>query len=332
MDIAAFRRALLGWFDEHARDLPWREPRTLYGTLVSECMLQQTRVTTVLPYFARWMRRFPTLASLAVADEADVLKHWEGLGYYRRARNLQRLAIELENLPKPPQTAADWLSLPGIGPYTAAAVASQVFGEAAPCVDGNMVRVFARLTADPTVFRDASQAARTFQGLAEALIDPDRPGAWNEAMMELGATVCTRTKPACLTCPLRPFCRAGQQANPENFPRLAARKRRNETVDRIVCVRQRPKSLLLQAGEGRWEGILELPSRTLIPGLADLDPFAERRRSIGQTDYRERLCRVARSELPRKMPEPCRWVPVEKLDSVTLSGPHRRWIRELLGY
>src|SRR5687767_12529000 len=151
-----FQAALLEWYRTHARPLPWRESPSVYKTVVSEFMLQQTQVKTVLPYFARWLEALPDFASLAAADEARVLRLWEGLGYYSRARNLHRLSRALVALPSIPRTAAEWQELPGVGPYTAAAITSISFAAPVACVDGNVVRILARLTADGTEFRDSA--------------------------------------------------------------------------------------------------------------------------------------------------------------------------------
>jgi len=180
----ALRQALLGWYRAQARPLPWRTAPSVYGTVVSEFMLQQTQVKTVLPYFARWMAELPDFAALAAAPEARVLKLWEGLGYYARARNLHRRARVVAARPAPPRRLEDWAELPGIGPYTAAAIASIAFGAATACVDGNVVRILARLTADAREFPDSATAARAFAPLAARLIaGAESPGDHNQAMM-----------------------------------------------------------------------------------------------------------------------------------------------------
>lgn len=221
---AEFSAALLGWYRVNARRLPWRETPSLYRTVVSEFMLQQTQVKTVLPYFARWHDALPDFAALAATPEAQVLKLWEGLGYYSRARNLHRLARAIAALPAAPRTPAEWQELPGVGPYTAAAITSISFGAPAACVDGNVVRILARLTADATEYRDSATAAKAFKPLADALLSASAAGDHNQAMMELGATICSRQNPLCLTCPVRAFCAASARGEPEAFPRLAPKK------------------------------------------------------------------------------------------------------------
>lgn len=199
-----FREALLSFYDRSARDLPWRRDRHPYRVLVSEVMLQQTRVETVLGYYGRWLEQFPTLEALADAAEDRVLKAWEGLGYYRRARNLHRAArlVRDGRGGALPTTYGDLRELPGVGDYTAGAVASIAFGEPVPAVDGNVRRVLAR------IFDDADPSPGRLRRRAAALVDRERPGDWNQALMDLGATVCTPRNPACPACPVRTWCGA----------------------------------------------------------------------------------------------------------------------------
>ena len=207
VDPAAFRSDLLAHFDRNKRDLPWRMDRTPYRVMVSELMLQQTRVETVLPYYARWLEQFPTFEALAAASVDDVLRAWKGLGYYARARNLHKAAQVVRDryqgvLPEDP---AELRALPGVGEYTTGALASIVFGVAIPAVDGNVKRVLARL------FDEATPSPKWLRAVAGDLVDPERPGDFNEAMMELGATVCTPRAPRCGDCPVRPHCFAYQR-------------------------------------------------------------------------------------------------------------------------
>jgi A/G-specific adenine glycosylase len=330
---AGFQRALRGWFRAHARALPWRESPSPYKTVVSEFMLQQTQVKTVLPYLARWLAELPDFAALAAAPEERVLKLWEGLGYYSRARNLHRLAKLVAARPALPRTPEEWRELPGVGPYTAAAVTSIAFGARAACVDGNVVRILARLTADATEFRDSASAGKTFAPLAEALLPAENPGAHNEAMMELGATVCLRQNPFCLTCPVRPFCAGAQTSEPENFPRLAPKKTEHREVVRVWCVRR--GALLLHrasAGAKRLASQHELPTaaQARLPDAAVTrgELLARRKRSITRFAITETIFRAAP---PRgKLGDDLVWVPLVKLGDITLSGPHRRWVGEIL--
>jgi A/G-specific adenine glycosylase len=219
------RGALLAWYLQAKRDLPWRGSRDPYAIWVSEVMLQQTRVDTVRERWKRFLARFPTLASLARADEQALLKEWEGLGYYRRARNLQAAARALlaQGRTGLPSTAAELALLPGVGPYTAAAVASIAFGEAVAVVDGNVERVLARwLPVQERV--DAPSGRRAVEAAAQTLLDKKRPGDANQALMELGATVCVPRTPSCLLCPLTRDCAARLAGEVDLLPRKAARK------------------------------------------------------------------------------------------------------------
>ncbi|MBL9187410.1 MAG: A/G-specific adenine glycosylase [Opitutaceae bacterium] len=328
-----FQRALLAWYRAHARPLPWRAAPSLYQTVVSEFMLQQTQVKTVLPYLARWLAELPDFAALAAAPESRVLKLWEGLGYYSRARNLHRLAREVAAWPELRRTPEAWRELPGVGPYTAAAITSISFGAPAACVDGNVVRILARLTADAAEFRDSASAGKAFTPLAEALLPADQPGDHNQAMMELGATVCFRQKPLCLTCPVQTFCAAGRAGNPEDFPRLAAKKMEQRAVTRAWC--ERGEALLLHRAAGdarRLADIHELPT----PEQAGLDPaavaqgklLAKKRRGITRFQITESIHAVPP---PRgRLRAGLAWVPFADLAALTLSGPHRRWVGEIL--
>ena len=328
----AFRRALLAWFRAQARPLPWREAPTLYKTVVSEFMLQQTQVKTVLPYFARWLAALPDFAALAAAPEERVLRLWEGLGYYARARHLHRLARAL-GTGAAPVTAEGWRELPGIGPYTAAAIASIACGAAAACVDGNVVRILARLTADGTSFRDSATAARAFAPLAEALLSPDEPGAHNEALMELGATVCLRQNPRCGACPVRTFCAAAAAGEPTAYPRLQPKTIERRAVLRVWC--ERRGALLLHRAPPdarRLAGQHELPTAAQA-GVGEEEVrrgrlLAERARSI----TRHRIVETIHALPPprRKLAPGLVWVPLPGLAEITLSGPHRRWVGELL--
>jgi len=236
--VAAVRGALLAHYDEAARDLPWRRDSDPYRIWVSEVMLQQTRVETVLGYYEAWLRRFPDLDSLARASEDEVLKAWEGLGYYRRARNLHRGAQVVRDAHggEVPQGYQALRELPGVGEYTAGAVASIAFGEAVPAVDGNVRRVLARLfdlpDPKPAWLRDT----------AGGLVDPQRPGDWNQALMELGATVCVPRSPRCVDCPLSQWCgarQAGTQGERPAPPRKKAVPRAHFVTAVVVDSRRR---------------------------------------------------------------------------------------------
>ncbi len=332
---AAFQRDLLTWYRANRRQLPWREEPSLYRTVVSELMAQQTQIKTMLPYFARWMEALPTFEALAAADEATVLKLWEGLGYYSRARNLHRLAQAFVALPEPPRSVEGWRALPGIGPYTAAAVASIAQNLPAACVDGNVVRILARLTADGTPYRDSASAAKAYAPLAEAVLNHAHPGDHNQAMMELGATVCHRRAPLCTICPVRSHCAACAAGAPEDYPQLAAKKIEKVAITRAWC--ERDGALLLHraaAGSRRLANLHELPEAGTLglaaESLAQAKVLAVKKRGITRYAITETIVALeAPPDLAGQSGELV-WVKLADLEQVTLSGPHRKWITALL--
>ncbi|HEY7462149.1 MAG TPA: A/G-specific adenine glycosylase [Gemmatimonadota bacterium] len=259
-----FASRLLRWYDARQRDLPWRRSRTPYRTLVSEIMLQQTRVATATPYYRRFLRRFPSFAALSRADEQDVLTQWEGLGYYRRARNLLRTArLVTARGGRLPRSAAELRTLPGIGPYTAAAVASVAFGEPEPVLDGNVERVAARLVA---LEAPPARARPALRELLRALLPPGRPGDFNQALMELGATVCTPRRPHCPACPVRTFCRAAALGRPEAYPRRRPRAPAPvRAEDGLLLGWQRRLLLRRRPREGLLGGLWSLPTYPAAP-------------------------------------------------------------------
>jgi A/G-specific adenine glycosylase len=334
----AFQRALLAWYRVHHRKLPWRESPSVYKTVVSELMLQQTQVKTVLPYFARWLAEFPDFATLAAASESRVLKLWEGLGYYSRARNLHKLAKAVAALPAVPRTPAEWLELPGVGPYTAAAVTSISFGAPVAVVDGNVVRILARLTANDTEFKDNTTAVKTVTPLANELLNHAAPGDHNQAMMEHGATVCVRQNPLCTICPVFAFCAGQKTGHPERFPRLAQKKIEQLAVTRAWIVHDK-KLLFHRAAEDakRFASMHELPSHadlgldenTLLAGPL----LARKKRGITRYQISESIHAFTPDAATRRRWEKTptlHWVAFNNLDTITLSGPHRRWVTELV--
>lgn len=324
---------LLAWYHANRRRMPWREQPSLYRTVVSEFMLQQTQVKTVLPYFDRWMAALPDFKALAAADESRVLKLWEGLGYYSRARKLHQLAKALAALSSPPRDAASWREFPGVGPYTSAAITSIAFGTPAACVDGNVVRILARLGADKRSFANSAEAAKAFTPAAESLLNPKHPGDHNQAMMELGATLCTKSNPRCEACPLAWACEGRRLGIAPGLPRLSAKVIEQRHLLRAWCL-HRGALLLHRVPDGgkRLAGQHELPSAEQLglpaERLREGRLLAQRSRGITRFRFTEDI-----HELPTP-PAPLREdlvrVPLEKLDDIVLSGPHRRWIKELL--
>jgi A/G-specific adenine glycosylase len=261
------RRRLLAWFARHRRDLPWRRDRDPYRIWVSEVMLQQTQVATVVPYFERFLRRFPTLSALAAADEQDVLRLWEGLGYYRRARDLHRAARLLVaahggEFPDDPAALGD---LPGMGRYTLGAVVSQAFDRRMPIVEANSERVLCRLFGrreDP----HGGLMRRWLWATAEALLPARRAGEFNQALMELGALVCVPATPRCGACPLAEDCVARRLGLQVSIPPRAAARAPVDVQEVAVVVRRGRHVLLVQRpGEGRWAGLWEFPHGPLLP-------------------------------------------------------------------
>lgn len=234
------REALLGWYKSNQRALPWRETRDPYRILVSEFLLQQTRVEQALEYYARFVAAFPDFAALARAAEEDVLRVWAGAGYYRRARNLHRLAQAVTKAGLP-ATAADLEELPGVGPYTAAAVASIAFGEPVAAVDGNVRRVLCR------VYAVEEPSVRWLRETAGGLLAPEDPGTWNQAVMELGSLVCTPKNPMCPACPVAVWCAGREEAG--RFP--AARQRAQRAVQAAALILHGRGGYVLEKRDGQ---------------------------------------------------------------------------------
>ena len=250
-----FQKDLISWFSREQRDLPWRKDRDPYKVWVSEIMLQQTRVDTVIPYFNRFLEKFPTLDALALAEEDEVLKVWEGLGYYSRVRNLQSAVKEVHEQYGGivPDTPKEISSLKGVGPYTAGAILSIAYGKPEPAVDGNVMRVFSRIL---SIWLDIAKPSsrKVFEEAVRALISKENPSYFNQALMELGALICTPTSPSCLLCPVREHCRAFDEGVQEELPvkskKKAARKLNMAaavifTDDDRVVIHKRPGTGLL---------------------------------------------------------------------------------------
>lgn len=330
----AIRKALLGWFRRHRRPMPWRERPTAYRTVVSELMCQQTQIAMAIPYFEKWTQRWPDFSALAQAKEAEVLAMWAGLGYYSRARNLLNLARAVAALAEVPRTAAAWQQFKGVGPYTAAAIASIAFHEPIAVVDGNVVRVLARLAGVRAQLKDSAAAVKRFTPLADALVDARRPGDFNQAMMELGATVCRKGAPECGRCPLAQWCQARADGNAATLPRFVAKQRQTATVARAL-VRKGGKLLLRRnsAQAKRLAGMAELPALASLGRGAAGAPALTRRRTIGTVTYEERLFVLTPTpvELRRwRQQAGLEWIDLKALAGAALSGPHQRWVREWL--
>lgn len=332
---AAFQSALIDWYATAQRPLPWRIKTSLYRTVVSELMAQQTQIKTMLPYFARWVQRFPDFESLAVAPEADVLKHWEGLGYYSRARNLHKLAKIYVSLDKKPETAKEWLVMPGIGPYTSAAIGSIAFDDPAAVVDGNVVRILARLTNHQQTFKNNADAVKAVTPIAERVLNHEHPGNHNQAMMELGATVCLKSKPMCTVCPVVAFCAAAKAGCAETIPNIQRKAAVKVAVDRFWILRD-GNILLYQNSKDakRLANQCELPTpKQLNLPTPTTKPLTVKKRGITNHRITESIHELNTVEaLDQTIADniALKWVPIAHLENITVSGPHRRWIRELL--
>jgi A/G-specific adenine glycosylase len=328
-EITEFRAELLAWFERHGRRLPWRATRDPYAVLVSELMLQQTQVATVIGYYQRWFERFPTLGRLAHADESEVLHAWQGLGYYRRARNLHKCAkIILANRnEKFPSGVDELIKLPGIGRYTAGAIASFAFDLPAPIVDANIARAVSRLLnlQEPV---DQPRGNRVIWDFASHYVQGLHPSLLNSALMELGATICVPRKPMCALCPVRVFCAA---TDPEPLPRKRNRQKIEKKAEFHFLALKEGRILLQQNLGKRWYGLWSLPALAPNPESGQhLDvnlPLLSLSYPI--TRFVVRLS-VFLSEPPAAVGEGQAWHRLELLDSVPMPSPHRRAIRMAL--
>jgi len=304
---ASIRRRLLAHYDAHRRDLPWRVGRDPYRVLVSEFMLQQTTVTAVLPYYERFLARFPTLAALAKASDEEVLAAWAGLGYYSRARRLRDScrAIVERHAGRLPNTIEQLRTLPGVGAYTAGALASIVHGLPEPVLDGNVRRVLSRLAAaggpgggNDGAANGAAAFERSLESAARALVRGPRPGDLNQALMELGARICTPRNPRCVVCPVSRSCTARRLGDPERFP--APRHRPAPVAARgCVFVVREPAGgiwLVQRPASGRMEGMWELPGDSGVDEKQSALPAAQRaaERQIGRALTRGRRLGMVR--------------------------------------
>ena len=345
---------LCRWYRTNRRDLPWRCDADPYRIWISEAMLQQTRVETVVPYYDRWLRRFPDIGSLASADEQDVLKHWEGLGYYSRACNLHRAARELvaDHGGRLPRTALALSALPGIGSYTAAAVASIAFGEPVPVLDGNVRRVMARILAIDTDPR-SRPAETAMLATLTPLLKKANPAEANQALMELGALVCLPRNPRCANCPVPPDCRARCEFRTDELP---VRKSRPPTPHHHVAValiERRGRLLLIRRPTaGLLGGLWELPGGRItapadaardLPGLVKaktgLDilvgvplPLIDHAFSHFSVTLHPWRCEVRGGRLRTSQPDrPCRWATRRETAALPLPRAVAKVVEEAWG-
>lgn len=315
------RKLLLNWYAAAKRDLPWRRTRDPYRILLSEVMLQQTRVATVLPYYARFLDRYPDAEALAAAPEQDVLALWSGLGYYCRARNLHKAAQAIASRGAFPCTYEQIRALPGVGDYTAAAVASFCFGTPRAVVDGNVLRVMSRFLAERGDIRSKATRSRIGEA-AQRLLDPAKPGDSNQALMELGATVCLPRNPLCHLCPWTAVCEAKKQGLVDELPVTPGRRETVRVQQTLLVVRRADRVLLRQRGaaERRLAGFWELPERHEFPA-ATLGP------SLGQFSHsithHRYVIEVREASIGRRAAGTC-WKPVAGLAHLPLSTITRK--------
>lgn len=314
---------MLDWYAKHARDLPWRRTKEPYMVWVSEIMAQQTQIATMLPYYDRWMARFPDVEALATASEQDVLSQWQGLGYYRRCRMLHAAAKSVATAGFP-STAEGWRALPGVGAYTSAAIASICFGEPAAVVDGNVERVYARFTDTRSSGPKLHQATWKW---AQSVLNHRRPGDWNQALMELGATVCTPKNPACGACPLQEGC-LGYRRNVQH--RLPTPEPKAEVVKLALHVWVPVHQGLLglrQIPSGRWgEGLWEFPSEPDEESLKSLlgDLWPESLGRVRHTVTKHRITLEVSVVRPPERVDGLRWLRPSELNVLPLPSAQRK--------
>jgi A/G-specific adenine glycosylase len=321
-DHAFFRRELLRWNGHYGRDLPWRKTRDPYAILVSEFMLQQTQVASVIPYYDKWLRRFPDFASLARASQNDVLHAWQGLGYYNRARNLHATAKIVQDRHRGifPRDAAAIRKLPGVGRYTANAVATFAFDQPVPIVEANSARVLARLF-DMRAPIDSAIGREKLWENAARLVPKHNSARFNSALVDLGALVCLPDEPKCNNCPVKKFCRA---KNPRALPITKSRPRTKRLIERHAFV-VRQRKILLEQSSTRWRGMWILPplktrSANQRPVYRSIFPFTNHRVVLNVYAYRARKIDK----------HPQRWIEIKALNSIPIPSPHRRAVQHLL--
>jgi A/G-specific adenine glycosylase len=337
-----FARALLRWYDREQRDLPWRRQPSPYKSLVSEFMLQQTVVATVIPYFERFLRRFPDFATLAGAPEEDVLAHWSGLGYYARARNLHRAskAIAAGGFPA---DEVGLRALPGVGPYTAAVLAAIVLGARTFALDGNAARVMARISADARPI-DLADVRKDLRAFGEMLVPAQRPGDFAQAVMELGATVCASGSPRCPECPVARLCRAHAEDRAAELPTRTPRAAKRVLEIACVAVERRGRVLLVRRPPGTLlAGTWALPSVESAANETDVSTCGRALAAVGLVPsaaeeagrvrhiftHRDLTARVLRARARGTLRGDARWVSSAELGELGLSSFTRKTLAVL---
>jgi len=344
-----FAQSLLNWYDQNARDLPWRGHSDPYAVWVSEIMLQQTRVETVIPYFEMWMQRFPTVKALAEASEQDVLNEWEGLGYYSRARNLHKAAriVAGKFNGELPRDLDDLRSLPGIGRYTVGAIASIAFGMDEPTLDGNLRRVFARLF-DVTEPADSPAGEKILWGLAAEHLPAGQAGDYNQALMDLGATLCLPKNPRCLLCPLMELCAARIAGTQEQRPVLKPKKVTPHVIHAAAVIVRQIKEvphvlLAKRPSDGLLGGMWEFPNGPVTGNPAwelgqamrtgyglkfqTREPLAVIKHAYTHFKITVHAFRVEAAHIPND--KKLKWVPISELENYPMGKVDRQIARKL---
>jgi A/G-specific adenine glycosylase len=321
-NVLAFQRSLLRWYRHNGRDLPWRHTHDPYAILVSEFMLQQTQVATVIPYYNQWLRRFPDFVSLARAPENDVLRAWQGLGYYARARNLHATARAVINRQRGrfPRSVEQMQQFPGIGKYTAHAVASFAFSQSLPIVEANTARVLTRLF-DFRKPIDSAPSSKTLWQNAAMLVPKTNALLYNSALIDLGALICVSRQPKCGICPVKEFCSA---KDPQTLPVRKSRARIKRLTEKHAFVLRQDK-ILLEQSAARWRGMWILPPLRTVPAnhqpiYESVFPFTNHR--VALNVYAERRRKIDKRSQ--------RWIGIDSLDSIPIPSPHRVAVRHLL--
>ncbi|MGB8355331.1 MAG: A/G-specific adenine glycosylase [Chthoniobacteraceae bacterium] len=323
-----FRDSLIRWFKKNGRSLPWRDTHDPYAIWISEIMLQQTQVITVLDYYRRWMKRFPDFPTLAAASEADVLGLWQGLGYYSRARNIHfaARAVMKEHDGKMPASLVEIRKLPGIGRYTAGAISTFAYDKPEPIVDANIARVIARLF-NLRIPIDSTAGQSALWSEAADLQPKANARLYNSALMELGALICLPRSPKCTVCPVQKHCTA---VDPETLPVKKPRRKTVELAEHAAWIVKGGRILLQQQTGVRWRGLWKLPVFNLAPGMdQQFAPTPLLRFTYPFTHHRVMLAIFAQTA-PDTLVDCQSWFKIKELEQLAMTAPHRRAVEQLL--
>jgi A/G-specific adenine glycosylase len=326
VDARAIRRGLLAWYAQHKRDLPWRRDRDPYRIWVSEIMLQQTRVVAVIPYYERFLALFPDVRALAAAPEQELLAAWAGLGYYTRARNLQNAARKIVALEGFPRDFSAIRGLDGVGDYTASAIASIAFGLKHAALDGNAIRVLARVSGEGGNIA-SSVVRERLRSVANVLIDPKLPGEFNQALMELGATICVPKDPRCGACPLSVRCIARRLGRERELPLKIPKPKPVKVEKQLLVIQKFGRTLAWQRGADsrRLSGFWELPEPEQLPAAKIGTRIGVFQHTIVNTNYRFHVYQASSGRVPKGF----RWLSAKELGEAPMSTTARKALARL---